>query len=188
MKSPKIVAADTIECWLDLKSDALRKILPRVNIFFMNESEAKRFSGEPKVLRAARTISRLGPRLVIIKSGEHGAMAYDGETDNCFWAPAFPTFEVVDPTGAGDSFAGGFLGTAVSSGDPFHPSMIKKALFMGNVMSSFAISAVSIDGLVSLKSEEIAKRLEILKAAVSNGEGDGGVTSQISSLLKSLSR
>ncbi|MBI2070125.1 MAG: sugar kinase [Elusimicrobia bacterium] len=162
MKSPRLVAADTIDHWLSLKPEALRKLLAKVHVFFLNEKEAKRFSGESKVLRAARAISAWGPRLVVIKSGEHGAMAYDSRTGQCFWSPAFPAYEVVDPTGAGDSFAGGFLGTMAAEPEPFRPALIKKALSVGNVMSSFAISALSVEGLLAASREEIERRLDTL--------------------------
>jgi len=164
MIHPRIVAADTIACWIEGKRRILRDLLKKVHIFFVNESEAKCLSGQSKVIRAAQAISEFGPRLVVVKNGEHGTMAYDGRKKACFWVPAFPTCEIVDPTGAGDTFAGGFLGAMAREKNPFEPLSVKKALLAGSVMSSFAISALSIEGLLNATPQELKRRFQILLA------------------------
>ncbi|MBI4063929.1 MAG: sugar kinase [Elusimicrobia bacterium] len=162
MENPTLAAADTMNLWINTQANALKALLPKIHVFFVNEAEAKALTGERKVLRAAHRLGERGPRLVVIKSGEHGAMAYDSRRGQSYWAPAFPAFEVVDPTGAGDSFAGGFLGILLQSGDPYEPLAVKKALAAGNVMSSFALSALSIDGLAAIGASEVQQRLQVL--------------------------
>jgi sugar/nucleoside kinase (ribokinase family) len=142
----------------------LKNLLGQVNIFFANEKEAKKLSGETKVRWAVERVAALGPRLVVVKSGEHGAVAYDGKTGAYFMAPAYPDCAVVDPTGAGDSFAGGFLGSLLSEQDPYSPAAIKKALYTGNALSSFAISSFSADGLWELGRDDIDRRIRTLLA------------------------
>ncbi|MFC1521096.1 PfkB family carbohydrate kinase [Elusimicrobiota bacterium] len=162
MKKPKIVATDTIDLWLDTKLDVLKELLHHIDIFFINEKESKKLSGEKKVLTASRKISGWGPRIVVVKSGEHGAQAFHREANRFYMAPAYPGCEVVDPTGAGDSFAGGFLGSLVNEKDPFRDTAIKKALYAGNVLSSYAISTFSVDYLLNLAKEEVESRLKML--------------------------
>lgn len=169
MQGPRIVAADTMNHWLDLKIDGLKKLLPKLGIFFINETEAKKLTGERKVIHAALKIGRQGPRLTVIKCGEHGALAWDSQREKCFWEPAYPTFEVVDPTGAGDSFAGGFLGSLASESDPFAPGAVKRALGLGNVLASFAISSLGPNGLLELTKERLTRRLENLAAMSADG-------------------
>lgn len=169
MHTPKVVATDTMNHWLNLKSEALIRLLPDIDIFFINEQEAKTLSGETKVVRAAHGLAKLGPRLVVIKSGEHGAMAYDGKLKRYYWSPAFPTVEVIDPTGAGDSFAGGFLGSLASQNDPFSNEAVGRALAFGNVMASFAISTLGVEGLAQIEKEKIFNRVNALAYMVTDG-------------------
>lgn len=164
MGSPDLVATDTIDFWLDLKRDSFIKLLERLDVVFMNEAEAKKISQEPKVVFAAKKISQWGPRVVVIKSGEHGAFAYDGQKDACYVAPAYPVDQVVDPTGAGDSFAGGFLGSLSEEARPFGPQAIKRALYRGNALASFTISSFSVEGLLELTREGLEDRFKTLVA------------------------
>lgn len=158
MDEPDLVATDTIDFWLESKRESFLELLSEVDVLFVNEAEAKKISSESKVVFAAKKISQRGPRIVVIKSGEHGAFAYDGKEDACYVAPAYPVAEVVDPTGAGDSFAGGFLGSLAQEARPFSAQAVKRALYMGNAMASFTISSFSVDGLLSLDKNSLAKR------------------------------
>ncbi|MEK7287894.1 MAG: PfkB family carbohydrate kinase [Elusimicrobiota bacterium] len=169
MRSPRIVAADTMGHWLDLKLESLKNLLPSLNVFFINESEAKKLAGEGKVVRAAFKIGRQGPHLVVIKCGEYGALAWDSRRERFFWEPAYPTFEVIDPTGAGDSFAGGFLGSLSAESDPYCAEAIKRALAVGNVLASFAISSLGPDGVLGITREGLAGRLANLAAMSAGG-------------------
>ncbi|MEK6543522.1 MAG: PfkB family carbohydrate kinase [Elusimicrobiota bacterium] len=162
MKAPQLVATDTIDLWITHKAKSLKELLSQIDIFFINNEEAYKLADEKKVIAACRRIAAWGPRLVVVKSGEHGAVAYDGEAKKYYMAPAYPDCEVVDPTGAGDSFAGGFLGSITQEDDPYDPDAIKKALFMGNVLASYTISRFSVEALVGLKQEDLEHRWRIL--------------------------
>ncbi len=164
MGNPALVATDTIDFWLDSKRDSFVDLLNNVNILFVNEAEAKKISQQSKIVPACKTISEWGPRIVVVKSGEHGAIAFDGKENVCYFAPAYPNVEVVDPTGAGDTFAGGFLGSLSTEKRLYSSQAIKKALYMGNVMASFTISTFSVEGLINLNKAQIEERFRnILK-------------------------
>lgn len=155
--SPKLVACDTMNYWISgPKRDSLLRLLPRVDLLLVNDTEARELSGDHNLLRAARWIHRQGPKMVIVKKGEHGAILYC--RDFIFFAPGYPLEEVFDPTGAGDAFAGGFMGylARAKSLDPAH---LRRAMIYGSALGSFAVERFSIDRLRDLTSDEIQDRV-----------------------------
>ena len=173
MKSrPKIVALDTMNFWIDGSHDSLKKIVERVDVVFMDEGEVRTFAGEVNLIKAAKRITAMGPSTVVVKRGEHGVLVFNGGT--IFVAPAFPLETVVDPTGAGDSFAGGFMGYLASTGD-IGPEGMRRAAVLGSVMGSFAVESFSADRISSLSKEEIDGRFRAFAdlshfAALKDGE------------------
>ncbi|MDE0483846.1 MAG: PfkB family carbohydrate kinase [Candidatus Poribacteria bacterium] len=161
--NPKLVVCDTMDFWIHEEREALEKTIERVDILILNDSEAKLLTGESNLLNAARAILRKGPHRVIIKKGEHGAISI---TDSSFFsAPAYPLTEVIDPTGAGDSFAGGFMGYLASVGDVSEGS-IRKAMMYGTVVASFNIEDFSINRQKSVQFDKIEARYRELQDAV----------------------
>jgi sugar/nucleoside kinase (ribokinase family) len=160
VSSPRIVACDTMNFWIHGKADELRKTLARVQILLVNDTEARELSGEWNLVKAARAIRALGPRTVVVKKGEHGVLMF--HDDDCFAAPAFPLETVFDPTGAGDTFAGGFLGYLAgcpsADGDA-----LRRAIVMGSTLASFCVEAFSLDRLVRLTRAEIDARFRDFK-------------------------
>lgn len=146
--------------WLHLKLDTIKSLISRLHVFFANEREAKKLTGQTKVYRAAQDIASMGPRLVVIKSGEYGAMVYERSSARSFWAPAYPVDHVIDPTGAGDTFAGGFLGNLSRESDPYHPDAIKRSLVIANVLASFTISSLGTHALQEADEESIRTRVQ----------------------------
>ena len=156
IREPRFVAMDTMDFWIEGTPDELRKVLARVDAVIINDGEARKLAGVSGTLRAARAIAEMGPRLVVVKRGEFGAMLWcEGEW---FFAPAFPVDDVVDPTGAGDAFAGGMLGYLARAGR-IDRQTVRQALVAGSVVASFSIEAFSIDRLASLTSDEINARI-----------------------------
>src|SRR5690606_13243359 len=133
---PELIVLDTMNFWMDTALDDLLQVLKRVDVLTINDEEARQLSGEYSLLRAARRILELGPRTLIIKKGEHGALLFSG--NKIFSAPALPLEEVFDPTGAGDAFAGGFTGFLAQTGDTSFENM-KRAVIYGSVMASFRV-------------------------------------------------
>ena len=131
---PKLVACDTMNFWIDGKPDELREILRDVQVLLINDAEARDLSGEWNLVKAARTIREMGPQTLVVKKGEHGVLTFTDE--GSFAAPAYPLEEVFDPTGAGDTFAGGFLGYLASTGEQGDPA-IRRAVIVGSVLASF---------------------------------------------------
>ncbi len=161
--NPKLVVCDTMDFWINEEREALERTIERVDILILNDSEAKLLTGESNLLLAAREILRYGPKRVIVKKGEHGAISI---TESSFFsAPAYPLTEVVDPTGAGDSFAGGFMGYLASVDDVSEGS-IRKAMMYGTVVASFNIEDFSINRQKSVQFSEIEARYEELQDAV----------------------
>ncbi len=155
MKRPKIVACDTMNFWIENKPDKLRSLLSFVDILMINDSEARELSGEPIITKAARKIMNMGPRTVVIKRGEYGALMFNGK--GIFCAPGYPLEDVFDPTGAGDTFAGGFMGYMAGCGSAGNMDY-KKAVFYGSVMASFTVESFSVDRLANVKREDINAR------------------------------
>ncbi len=153
------VGADTQTFWIERKSDALKGILDRIDVLFVNDREARELSGERNIVRAARAILELGPRALVVKKGEHGAFLFTKEFR--FFAPAYPLQEVLDPTGAGDSFAGGFMGY-LASAPAVDEHFFRRAMIYGTITGSFACEAFSVERLRTLNDAHIASRLREL--------------------------
>ncbi len=161
--APRLVAADTMNFWIMGKPEALRETLKQVHTLLINDAEARMLAGEPNLVKAARKILSWGPRSLVIKRGEYGALMFsDGWW---FSAPALPLEQILDPTGAGDSFAGGFLGYLANTGN-FSLDNIRKAVIMGSVMASFAVEDFSLNRLTRLTYPEIEARYREFKALV----------------------
>jgi sugar/nucleoside kinase (ribokinase family) len=157
---PRLVAADTMNFWIHGKPDALRQTLEQVQVLIINDAEARMLAKEPNLVRAARKILTWGPRSLVIKRGEYGALSFsDG---GWFAAPGLPLESVYDPTGAGDAFAGGFLGFLASTRN-FDEANLRRAVIMGSVMASFAVEAFSLQRLQSLTYPEIETRYRQFK-------------------------
>ena len=152
---PKLVALDTMNYWIEGTPKELRAILKRTDVLMINDTEARMLSSEHNLLRAARHIFSLGPRTLIIKRGEHGALMVDSR--GVFAVPAFPLEEVHDPTGAGDSFAGGFMGYLVSAGS-MSDAVLRRAMVYGSVMGSFAVEKFGLERLRKVTRREIDAR------------------------------
>jgi sugar/nucleoside kinase (ribokinase family) len=159
VRAPALVAADTMNLWIDIKRDDLLRTLARVHTLMLNDEEARQLAGEHNLRRAAAHILTLGPSSLIIKRGDAGALLFHG--GGVFAAPAMPLADVKDPTGAGDSFAGGLLGYLAYAGD-LSPSTIRTAMIMGSVMGSFAVEQFSVDGLRDLTTARIQQRFDEL--------------------------
>lgn len=156
VRSPRLVAADTMNFWIQGSREALLKTLQRVNLLFVNDSEARQLAGEHNVVKAARAILGMGPQRVVIKRGEYGALLF--EKDHVFACPAFPLAEVFDPTGAGDTFAGGFMGALATATSDIDSTVLRRAMVMGSVMASFTVEKFSLERLREVTQPEIRAR------------------------------
>jgi sugar/nucleoside kinase (ribokinase family) len=159
VRAPALVALDTMNLWINIKRDDLVKTLAKVGTLMINDEEARQLAEEHNLRRAAGKILKMGPSSLIIKRGDAGALLFHG--GGAFAAPAMPLSEVKDPTGAGDSFAGGLLGYLAYAGDQ-SPSTIRTAMIMGSVMGSFAVEQFSVNGLRGLTTEMIQQRFDAL--------------------------
>jgi sugar/nucleoside kinase (ribokinase family) len=159
--SPSFVAADTMNHWIVTKNEDLRRLMECINMLILNEGEAKLLTGQRNLITAAKTILDMGPQVVIIKKGEHGSMMYNINGD-CFLLPAFPTPIVIDPTGAGDSFAGGLMGYLASAGRVDIISL-RNAMVYGTVVSSFTIGDFSVYGIKNVTRQAIDERFDQLR-------------------------
>jgi len=158
---PRIVACDTMNFWISSKQEALKKVLERVDILIINEGEARQLSGEANLVKAARKVLSLGAKTLIIKRGEHGVLMFNGSS--IFAVPAYPLEEVFDPTGAGDTFAGGFMGYLANAGD-ISEDGIRQAIIFGSVMASFNVEDFNLNRLKRLDYREIEERYRAFKA------------------------
>ena len=161
---PRLVACDTMNFWIESRRDELLELLPKVDILIVNDGEARQLSGKANLLKAATWLREHGPRYVVIKKGEHGALLFT--PDFLFFAPAFPLEDVFDPTGAGDSFAGGFIGSLAGAGQ-ISDSTLRRAVVFGSAMGSFAVEKFSIDGLLSIGTDDINRRVSDFHRMVS---------------------
>ena len=159
-KRPRLVAMDTMNFWISGSREALLKTLARVDMLFVNDAEARQLAGEHNVLKAARAILAMGPKRVVVKRGEYGVMLFDRE--HVFAAPAYPLEDVFDPTGAGDSFAGGFMGYVARKGD-LSMSTLRQACVAGTAIASFCVEKFSLDRFRELDGAQIAERLAAFK-------------------------
>ena len=159
VRAPALVATDTMNLWINIKRAELERVLAKTHTVMLNDEEARLFAGEHNLRRAAAVILKAGPTSVIIKRGDAGALLFHG--GGVFAAPAMPLADVKDPTGAGDSFAGGLLGYLAYAGD-MSPSTIRTAMIMGSVMGSFAVEKFSVDGIKQLTVARIQQRFDEL--------------------------
>lgn len=160
VRKPKLVALDTMNFWIEGEREALRKVLGRVDALLVNEGEARQLAGEHNIVKAARAIRAMGPRILIIKRGEYGALFFEG--DRIFFAPAYPLESVFDPTGAGDTFAGGFMGY-MSRVNRLDPADLRQAIVMGCVLGSFTVEEFSVDRLVRVTPAELRQRFDLFR-------------------------
>jgi len=155
VRRPKLVACDTMNYWIESKRPQLFETMARVQVMVLNDAEARQLTQEPNLVKAARAIQLFGPKIVIVKKGEHGALMFYDES--VFSAPAYPMEEVVDPSGAGDSFAGGFVGSLARKGSTDEAS-VRQAMIYGSVMASFCVENFGIERFKTLTAEEIVSR------------------------------
>ena len=154
---PKLIVMDTMNFWMDTMMDELRRTIGMVDVLVINDEEARQLSGEYSLVKAAKKILKMGPKYLIIKKGEHGALLFDEE--KVFFAPALPLEEVFDPTGAGDTFAGGFIGYLAKNRNVSFDNM-KRAIIFGSAMASFCVEKFGTENLQNLKFEEINQRMQ----------------------------
>ncbi|MEW4454429.1 PfkB family carbohydrate kinase [Bremerella sp. JC817] len=155
MTGPRLVVADTMDLWIEIERDQLKTLLSRVDGLVLNDSEAKQLTEEENLVRAGQKVLEMGPKFIILKKGEHGAMFFS--KNETYVMPAFPTPDVVDPTGAGDSFAGGMMGYLAQQNN-FDPKTLKEAMAYGTVVASLIVEDFSLDRLKGTNREEIDSR------------------------------
>lgn len=160
VEKPRLVACDTMNFWISGKRDELLRTLQQVDVLLVNDAEARELTGEWNIVKAARAIRGMGPRTLIVKKGEHGVLMFT--ESGSFAAPAYPLEDVFDPTGAGDSFGGGFLGYLAAAGDSSDETL-RKAVIMGSTLASFCVEAFSLDRLLRLTRPEIDDRFRLFK-------------------------
>ena len=160
-KKPKLAILDTMNFWMDIALDDLMSVIKNVDVITINDEEARQLSGEYSLVVAARKIHEMGPKYVVIKKGEHGALLF--HNDNVFYAPALPLEEVFDPTGAGDTFAGGFAGYLAKTGDYSFENM-KTAVIYGSTLASFCVEKFGTERMQNLTDGDIYKRLDQFKS------------------------
>ncbi len=153
--APALVALDTMNLWIDCALDDLRAVIKRVDLLFINDEEARQLSGEPSLMRAGEALRAMGPESVLLKKGEHGVLLFTG--GQVYPCPGFPVADVVDPTGAGDAFAGGVMGHLAREGRWDAPAL-RRALLTGSVAGSFAVEGLSVEGLSRRSREDFAQR------------------------------
>ena len=154
---PKLIVLDTMNFWMDIMMDQLKEVIAKVDVLTINDSEARQLSGEYSLVKASKKIMAMGPKYLIIKKGENGALLFHGK--DIFFAPALPLEEVFDPTGAGDTFAGGFIGYLAKSGDISFQNM-KRAIIYGSAMASFCVEKFGTEKLKELDLDLIHERVE----------------------------
>jgi sugar/nucleoside kinase (ribokinase family) len=154
---PKLIVMDTMNFWMDIALDDLKKVLKKIDVLLVNDSEARQLSGETSLVKAARAILKMGPKFLIIKKGEHGALLF--HENHVFCAPALPLEDVFDPTGAGDTFAGGFIGHLAKTKDISFDNM-KTAIIVGSAMASFCVEKFGPERLKEITKKDIDARLQ----------------------------
>ncbi|MBU1694582.1 MAG: bifunctional hydroxymethylpyrimidine kinase/phosphomethylpyrimidine kinase [Verrucomicrobia bacterium] len=160
VRRPRFIIVDTMDLWITTAVEALRAVIGRVDLLTLNESEARHLSGKHSLIKASRRLLELGPKYVLIKKGEHGSVLFS--RNGMFLMPAFPLEDVLDPTGAGDAFAGGFVG-ALAVGGRVNEAAIRKAMLYGSVVASFGVEAFSLERLSSLTREDIEGRAALFR-------------------------
>jgi sugar/nucleoside kinase (ribokinase family) len=159
--TPKLVGCDTMNLWIGLKTESLNALLKKVHVFLLNDGEARQLTGITNLIKAGADLLKRGPKIVVIKKGEHGAILFTREF--CFTAPAYPLEDVFDPTGAGDCFAGGFFASLVTSGKIWDETSLRRSVIYGTVMASFNVESFSLDRLKKLSQEDIFDRYDNFK-------------------------
>lgn len=162
-KRPKLIVMDTMNFWMETTMPDLKEVLKHVDLLLVNDEEARQLTNQFSLVRAARTILEMGPRFLIIKKGEHGALLF--HEDNVFFAPALPLEDVFDPTGAGDTFAGGFIGHLAQTEDVSFENM-KRAIIVGSAMASFCVEKFGATRLKEINKSDISRRIEQFKQLV----------------------
>lgn len=157
IRAPRLVALDTMNFWIEGSMSALQKTLGKVDVLIVNDSEARQLAEEFNLFRASKAIHEMGPKVIIIKKGEHGALMITA--DSYFWAPAYPLETIYDPTGAGDSFAGGFMGY-LAKVDDLSQESLRRAIIFGSTMASFCVEKFSMERLKELNEEAIRQRFQ----------------------------
>ncbi|HOJ02796.1 MAG TPA: PfkB family carbohydrate kinase [Bacteroidota bacterium] len=160
IEQPKLVVCDTMNLWINISQKDLKKVLKRVDVLILNDEEARMLTDQRNLITAGNMLLRMGPRVAVIKKGEHGAVLMTRDT--YFASPAFPLETVKDPTGAGDTFAGAFVGWLARTGDVSTANM-RKAVVYGSVLASFCVEEFSIDGIRALGEEHIAERFSMFR-------------------------
>jgi sugar/nucleoside kinase (ribokinase family) len=160
-KRPRLVALDTMNLWIDIKRDALERVFREVDLVIINEAEVRQFTREPNLVKAARRILTLGPATLVVKRGEYGVLMVT--RDAVFAAPAYPLENVFDPTGAGDTFAGGFLGYLASRRE-LHDREFRRAIVFGSVLASFTVEKFSLDRLREISIADVQERYQDFRA------------------------
>lgn len=156
-KRPKLIAMDTMNFWMDIAMDDLRETISMVDVLIINDEEARQLSKEYSLLKASKIIRAMGPKILIIKKGEHGALLF--HENHVFFAPALPLEEVFDPTGAGDTFAGGFMGYLAATDDISFENM-KRAIIAGSALASFSVEKFGTTGLTEITESDMEKRMQ----------------------------
>ncbi len=156
-KRPKLVILDTMNFWMDIAMDELKAVLKKIDVLTINDEEARQLSGEYSLVKAAQAILNMGPKYLIIKKGEHGALLFD--KDQVFFAPALPLEEVFDPTGAGDTFAGGFIGHLAQTKDVSFENM-KRAVIYGSALASFCVEKFGTERISGISRKEMHERVQ----------------------------
>ncbi|MGB1204716.1 MAG: PfkB family carbohydrate kinase [Chitinophagales bacterium] len=154
---PKLIAMDTMNFWMDIMLDELKTTLGMIDILLINDEEARQLSGEYSLVKAARKIIEMGPKYLVIKKGEHGALLFHG--NNVFFAPALPLEDIFDPTGAGDTFAGGFMGYLAQTDDISFENM-KRAIIYGSALASFCVEKFGSERIENLSEDDLSNRLQ----------------------------
>jgi sugar/nucleoside kinase (ribokinase family) len=166
VQRPKLVAADTMNFWISGEPAALAEVLKRVDLLIINDEEARELSGIHNLVRAAADIRKRGPKMLVIKRGEFGALLFDDA--GAFFVPAYPLEEVLDPTGAGDSFAGGLMGYLASRGE-VSPVVLRKALFFASALGSFCVEGIGPSRLLAVSRSDLAARIASFARLVEHG-------------------
>ncbi|MBU0520431.1 bifunctional hydroxymethylpyrimidine kinase/phosphomethylpyrimidine kinase [bacterium] len=159
IENPRLVALDTMNLWINISLAPLKEVLKKIDVVILNDEEARMLTGEHNLIKAAKAVTRLGPKTVIVKKGEHGAFYISG--DDFFSLPAYPIEGVFDPTGAGDTFAAGTIGYLAREND-ISPAAMRKALVYGTVTASFTVEKFSVDRMKDLTFEEIQSRYDYM--------------------------
>ena len=157
VRRPKLIVMDTMNFWMDTAKNDLDKVIAKVDVLTINDAEARQLSGEYSLVKAAQKILKMGPKYLIIKKGEHGALLFNSE--QVFFAPALPLEDVFDPTGAGDTFAGGFIGYLARTKDVSFENM-KRGIIFGSAMASFCVEKFGTERILNLEQEEVEQRVQ----------------------------